>query len=357
MDETSPITVDGRPIYLGAADTWLDPEFVLKSCYARPGDIVVISGTLIEGIGNAYSDIDVYVITDSYRQSGEIALQHHHRVLTVDRDIVRPDTPSSPVLLIHTVIPGTSIKIDVEFKPFAEVESLLARIHDIYEYASDNLILLTKRLTDREEIMVHRLLNCVPILGQERFTALLRRLPVDEYRYIAYRWVASDFAILLDLAGAWDAGELDRAVELARENVFVQTSGYLRLRGVTNLRRKWLLTYLKRLPDAACLLERFIDLVYLRGTETPAGKAIYVARALDYVDDLFTLSCPLLEAIPRVPSGERGVAVLRRERDDSEFNSDYAQWEYEYRMKAYGHPGLPTRQRLRGLDAAVGPRR
>ena len=34
-----------------------------RAC-AEPSDVVVLSGTLVEGIGNKHSDIDVYVVGD-----------------------------------------------------------------------------------------------------------------------------------------------------------------------------------------------------------------------------------------------------------------------------------------------------
>ncbi|WP_063771303.1 hypothetical protein [Burkholderia gladioli] len=327
----------------------LDTAFLLQSCYVQPDDIVVVAGTLIEGIGNAYSDIDVYVFTNSYRSSKTIDLERHHRVISLERDIIRPETDACNVLLIHTVVPGTSIKVDVEFKTFAEVDSVFDRLREIYRYAARNLILLTKRLTDREEVMIHRLFNCIVLRGADAFQRLMGRISKQEYLYVAYRWVASDFAILLDLAGAWDSGDVDRAVELARENVFIQTSGYLRLRGVTSLRRKWLLTYLRRLPDTAPLLARFLDLAYLRDTDNDAGKRAFIARSLDFVDYLFELSSPLLAAMPGVPSGESGLRLLERDRANSEFTNEYAAWEYEYRTKAYGQRGSPTRHRFKGL--------
>jgi hypothetical protein len=94
---------------------------------------------------------------------------------------------------------------------------------------------------------------------------------------------------------------------------------------------------------------RLLRFLYLRGTETDAGKSRYIADALDYVDDLFVQAQPYLLALPEVPSREEALQRLARTRDAAP-DSKYARWEYEYRLKAYGIPGTPTRKRLAGLD-------
>ena len=327
----------------------LDTNFILENCYPNPEDIVFISGTLIEGIGNACSDIDVYVVTNEYRRSRAIDVRRHHRVISREREIIRADDPDQDVYIIHTVVPGTSIKVDVEFKTFSEANQLFDHVDKIFDYARRNLVLLTKRLTDRDEVFIHRVLSGRSLQNRKAFTALQKGISRSRYAYVAYRWVASDFAILLDLAGAWQAGEIDRAAEIARENIINQTSGYLRLRGVTNLRRKWILTYLRDLDEA--LLERFLAFMYMKGVDDAASKRKYVMQALDFVDDLFEKSVPFLNSIPDVPSGEAGIELLHRDQQENCIPSSYSDWEYEYRAKAYGASRNPTRLRLTALGA------
>ena len=332
---------DDKMIHLKHAD--IDIDFILENCYAKLGDIVLVAGTLVEGIGNACSDIDVYVITDAYRSRRDINISKHHRVLSHDRSIVREhDDGDQKILLIHTALPGTAIKVDVEFKTFKEISELFQSINNIYEYAIRNLFLLTKRLTDREEVLVHRFYHCVPLLGEEKFHALRNELSKNEYIYIGYRWIASDYNIVLDLIGAWQAGEIDRAVEFARENVFIQTAAYLRLTGCTNFRRKWLLTYLSKHGDLN-FLNDFSDIMYLIGVESAEDKCTFVYKCLDFVDHLFDKSRPLLSTLPGVPYGQMALDMLSKDRNSTPFMNQYETWEYEYRIKAYKQNTRPTR--------------
>lgn len=340
-----------RRLHLKHVDVGAD--FILGHCYAKPDDIVVVAGTLVEGIGNVCSDIDVYVLTDTCRRRSDIDITKHHRVLSSDRSIIREDTDEDcEIFLIHTVVPETSIKIDVEFKEIREVEILFQQIDEIFDYATKNLFLLTKRLTEREESLVHRLFNCIPILGEENFNSLIKQISKEKYCYIGYRWIASDFNILLDMIGAWKAGEIDRVVEFAREDLFIQTAAYLRLAGCTNYRRKWLLTYLRDHGDDRLFFE-FMELMYLHETRDTDGKMAYVHRVLDYVDRLFVRSRPLLSTMSGVPSGRQALELLEADRMQTPSTNQYEAWEFQYRSKAYREDSIPTHSLLGSFGGCV----
>jgi len=57
----------------------VNPSELLSRSRATDGDIVVLSGTLLEGFGNSYSDLDLYVIGEHLPTQG-------------------PDVPASQVL-------------------------------------------------------------------------------------------------------------------------------------------------------------------------------------------------------------------------------------------------------------------
>ena len=261
-------------------------SFILDNTYAREGDIVIVAGTLIEGIGNAYSDIDVYVITDRLRALREVDTGRHHRVISVDREILKNGMPDREVLLIHTVVPGTEIKVDVEFRTFAEIDALFGRLNDLFEHATKSLILLVPVLSERQESLIHRMFHGVPILDVPGYHRMMQGIDRSRYAYLQYRWKASDFSVLIDLLGTWQNGELDRSVDIARENLITQMFAYVHLLGATNSRRKWLLREIDRhltSPEDRRVREAFMAHLYLRGTETDEGKKTYVRTSLDLV--------------------------------------------------------------------------
>ncbi|WP_051300331.1 hypothetical protein [Methylobacter luteus] len=328
-------------LVLPAARLSLPVTEILEQAYIEEGDILFCAGTLIEGQGNPCSDLDVYVITKQLREARTISIKKHHRVLTDSRDIVRAaDGNSSPVRLIHTAIPDCATKIDIEFRTFAEVEQLFGSIQDIYDYATKNLILLTKRVSERDESFIHRLQASICLAGHSAYDLLLAALPKEQYKYLGYRWVASDFSVLLDIAGAVSFSDWLRAVDLSRENLIAQTSGFMRALGLANFRRKWITYYVKQyLPKE--LVQEFQSLYLLQDIDaSPRSYQTFVQRTLDFVDRIFEYTSPVLEELPLFPSGED---ALRRLDAEQEGHSDlYSKLEFEYRRKAYGQAIRPT---------------
>ena len=147
-------------------------SFVLDQAYLRQGDAAFMGGSLIEGTGNRYSDIDVHVVTPALRIEREIDLRSHYRVLSRDRSILRGTTPESDVFLIHTVIPGTAVKVDIEYRTADEIERLIAEVRNIFDYARKALVLLTKTMPVRDMAFIHRLYNSTDIFGAGRLATL-----------------------------------------------------------------------------------------------------------------------------------------------------------------------------------------
>jgi hypothetical protein len=325
----------------------LGKDVLLEHTYPRSGDVTFVSGTLIEGIGNEFSDLDIYVLTEELRRADDIEITRHHRVLTPERDIVRSGKDEGLVYLIHTLLPGSDIKTDVEFRTHAQIALLFQRLDQIYKYAASNLVLLTKTIESRDKKFIHRLLTGRPISGGDSFLQLRERLRVQEYCYVAYRWVASDFSVVLDILGAWRQGEWIRCADMAREYALQNLQGYLHLRGLTNAScRKWLPVYLDQYGDVPSSLLADIKRIYVPGAKTSAELSLYVEHALDFVDHLFEISLPYLAQNSAAPSGNEALNLLKEDRRHANLSSRYAELEYEYRAKAYGGRSAPTRSYL-----------
>ena len=343
----------GQTIRLLRGTIAVDVSFIISQCYVQPGDIVILAGSLVENMGNLYSDLDVYVITDALRTSAAIDIGRHHRVLSIDRDIMREGVPPKPVFLIHTVLPHSKIKIDVEFKTRKELGLLFDEVRSMHAYACENLIMLSKRLKPRDEFIIHRLFNCHPLVNETALRTLTSQLSRPQYAYLSYRWFASDFSVLLDLLGAWHQARIDLAADLARELVILEMTAYLCLLGVTNIRRKWLLPYVEQTAMAPLLRQRFFETFFFKNADSPQHKAVHVENCLDLIDDIYDASRPLLDQLPN-PSGEHALVKLRQEVNlDPSGGMDYAEMEYSFRAKPYGQKGTPTRLLLPPFGAGA----
>ncbi len=316
-------------------------------CAGDSRALAFASGTLIEGIGNPFSDIDVYVVRDRLPRTGDLDLSGNFRVIGKDRRILHDGVVGEQVYLVHRLIPESHVKIDIEFRTFADVSSIIRTIEELFDYAIHNLVLLTRYMNYREEDFIHRILVGVPIANPVAFGELRRAISAEQYTYLCYRWNASDFSVLIDLLGAWRAGEYDRAKDLARENLIQQMSAFLHLNGLTNKRRKWLLRYLTRIESAyPTLVTRFRELFFFRANDDCRDCYSYVGATLDLVDDIFRASSVILERTPAFPSGPLAIRQLERETAIRNGQPDLAEMEFHYRTRVYGAVLPPSRNYL-----------
>lgn len=317
------------------------PRDLLRRCSLADSQLCTfLGGSLIEGLGNASSDLDIYAVGEDRPRLSAFQQGSIHRLLTFDRRILRPgDDPASQVYIAHYALGDTRMKVDVEFQTHEALQSLAGKVEELHAYAAANLVLLTRRLTPREEDIVTRLLNGRPLTGDDVFYGLQNRFDRRKVQYLAYRWLASDFSHVLDIIGTWAAGEAQRCLDLARENMVRQMQAYLHLKGMLNLRRKWLLKFADRLlVDEPDLMARFVSLFFFAG-HTDARR--FLDETLDLVDEIFARSERLLIENGCAPTGGAAQDLLARDRDLSD--SRYANLEFEYRAKVYGRAGRPTR--------------
>jgi hypothetical protein len=319
----------------------LPRRFILDNAYLRYGDAAFVGGSLIEGIGNQYSDVDVHVITTDLLHEREIDSKQHYRVLSPDRSILNGLSPDRDVFLIHTLIPGTHVKVDIEYRTWREVEKMAAAVRETFDYAVRSLVLLTKYMGARDMAFIHRLFSSTSLAGDGSLDGLRESIGRSRFEYLMYRWKASDFSVLLDVLGAWDEGDMFRCLDLARENMVTQFQAYTHLCGNTNYHRKWIITYARRTGVEQTLLERYLELLSSGGGSDGDSQRAYVLDTLDFVDEIFEASQPRLASRSGYPSGmEACSAIDQALRSEA---GDYSEMEVAYRKKAYGIRGKATR--------------
>lgn len=314
---------------------FIPEKTLLSGVVARPGDLVIVSGTLVEGVGNEFSDIDIHVLCKERPKPSDFSLQDHHRLLTVGRSIVRCNSEEDEVFLVHSPVPGTAIKIDVEYDTLETIERIERTINELFDYASQNLVLLTKEMSERDQLLFHRIETGKIWSGSSAF----RIDPVlrEKLRYLLYRWQASDFMMLLDCVGAARKSEWLRAVDIARECLMQQSAAFVALLGGLNTRRKWVSTYLRALGSASHphIVAEFMRLY--PGAPAPSDRVCerYVVDVLDFIDRLYDEGRQLLAGFDLIPLGEEADRLLANDRDHSALESMYSEMEYEYRRRAY----------------------
>ncbi|GGX57587.1 hypothetical protein [Saccharospirillum salsuginis] len=327
-------------------------EFILDNAYAGEDDLVLATSSLIEGIGNKYSDLDIYVFKTQLPTAGQIKHSKHHRVLTTNRTIVSGsninDVEDEEILLVHTVIPGTDIKVDVEFKTFQSIEKIADKVDSLFEYSVNNLEMLSKQLLPRENSIIHRIFNALPVKNESKLSEIQSLFSKEKYCYLAYRWLASDFSVLLDIFGALSKRELDRAVEMSQCNLKSQLQAFLHIKGCTNVDPKWMYTYLHEsdCEEIRHLRASFFDLVYFFGYDMTQNldKEKYVLDCLDFCDRIFDYTVEVLNEYSLTPDNDNSLTLLAERYNVNDIDdSSYEYMEYTYRSKVYTKGTEPTR--------------
>jgi predicted nucleotidyltransferase len=329
----------------------LSIQHLLELAHAAADDLVFLSGSLIEGIGNAFSDVDIYVISGaetSARRSQALAAQW--RALTRGRDILRADphataapiSKGDDVFLVHIPVPNTISKIDIEYRSSSELETIARRIDELFEYAVENLELLTKSMDLRDRMLTHRVHSGLFIQGSEKASHLKDRLSAERFSYLCYRWVASDFSLLLDALGAWEKDELDRCAQIMRDKLFFEMLGLLNLHGLTTQHPKWILSYItayRASPLPSSLQDVARDFHRLFAAMNWSSRDLqqsYVRDCAELMDRIYDLCALRLREMTAVPSGKEACAQLRRSIGRTPLETGYADMELEHRLLAYG---------------------
>ena len=185
-------------------------------------DLAYISGSLIEGLGNKGSDLDLYVIVQS-------------EAAETRRPVILNDTPE-----------GAPFRIDLELWETSRVDRLRARLLAL-RFGEERMV---GRIDNVEERFLHRLHLAIPHRDAARLRALQRYLPQALFaQYFLEKNVAICHEVSEDLWGAVDSRDcwavLVRSRNLVEHSVDALAASY----GRTNPSPKWRLHKFMKLAD------------------------------------------------------------------------------------------------------------
>lgn len=140
----------------------------------EPGEIAYVTGSLLDDVGDASSDLDVYVLTDTRGFE-------RREPLYTNEERSQQAAQRFGMFYVHV---GTA-ELDVECHLLAKLEELLAAL-DAYRPADYESVRSSYAFLGRFEHyeaveLLHRLRVAEPIAGAEELAALRRRLDGDKY--------------------------------------------------------------------------------------------------------------------------------------------------------------------------------
>jgi hypothetical protein len=239
-------------------------------------DVLLVCGSLVEGLGNETSDVDLYLLTS---RTGFAFTSLDALLLAV-----------GPCL------------IDVRVVPHAQFDALLARFRawaDQPRQARDAL-----GFSHDERTLLHRLHCCAPLFGAIHLDSLRGRAPQADVARHKLDWARcyAD-ALQIDLAGLRMEGDRDTLAFTAQDLLSHAIDGLLAAFGRTNPNGKWRVRLLAELPDGG----------FARLPGRPLGRSLrdeYVA--LHRAPDLEDVGAVHAHALGAVAFARRALAFAER---------------------------------------------
>ena len=230
---------------------------------------IYLAGSLAEGMGNSASDVDVYVVGDA-----------------------EPTLPTSEVFGSARVAAQRlhERRLAFEFWSLRAAHALAAKLQalDLKEGGDDRLP-IHRRLSDEEQLFVHRLRTGLPLSGGPSIDELRRAFDFGRLAQYLLRCRIHEIDHWHeDLVGMTDDGDAETGLFIARELLNVACEAYGHALGSTNSRRKWRMKVLAKYeptPALALVRDQYWSLQLEPGTRQLREVAAfrdYARRCVEY---------------------------------------------------------------------------
>jgi hypothetical protein len=335
---------------------------LLDLAHASSSDDILIAGSLVEGIGTPFSDVDIYVIGEEKPSLARPEARRHHYV-----NAHKPSYEPLPRVEVYDgelhetfeYLRENTVACNVEYWTHNEVRALVDEVRGSYQFSLTNSANLGQS-SYAKGMFVHRLLNCVPYRMSDQLKSLIGALDLDEVCYVGYRKFAASYDEFRDVVGAWRAGDLESALVALKTHLTDQMMALSFLLGHTNPNRKWVFQKIKRFPteldSLADQYRAFMGLCAISSKE----KVSAVEIGCDLLDLAFSACQVRLECKPKFLSTQKSLDLTRAEfayrsaRGLSQ--SDQLRLHYLYREKLFHSDGPSCRSLIGkcGSPSAIG---
>jgi hypothetical protein len=196
----------------------------------RGATTVFLSGSLVEGIGNDSSDVDVFVVHDyATADSGSTA---------------GVDVTVADALVNIDYLDG--FRVDTEHW----VRDAVLGVADAIAGAAAEGELAAGRIAEHQLQLAHRVRVGLPVTGEREFAGIRAAFDWPALsRVLAQRFLSMYNDAAEDAAGAVRAGEAGTAMLASRRALGAVTDALLAITGSTNNKQKWRFAKLRQLGD------------------------------------------------------------------------------------------------------------
>ncbi|MFF7109034.1 hypothetical protein [Pseudomonas sichuanensis] len=332
--------IDKESISILNGTITIPKQYLRDRAHIEDGSTLLVSGTLIEGIGTTHSDIDCIVLCDKRPTAYDFRETQHALVTDINYHYL---TRNDEVHNTTDFYDHSGLHIDTDYITFAEVELIIEKIETAFDAISlDQRFLYTPVLVERENNVIHRSLTGTALVNTSRFDVLKKSIPREKYIYVAHREKLPVFYAFQDVQGCWQSGNLWMGCEITRDMMLKTTMSFSYLTGITNKHPKWVYSNMFRVEGHDDLKQEFFELSRQGASTEPACRK-YIEDALNYMDKVFTAMEAILNKSQIYPSTEASLTAL-----NLEFNSRHqtehkiSTCEYYFRKKFFTTEDTPS---------------
>jgi hypothetical protein len=320
----------------------VDPLELLGRSRATDQDVVVLSGTLLEGFGNLYSDLDLYVISDHLPTKG---------LAVPPMLVIREDGCVRRVN--ETLADLDNILLDVQYYTFQELDTLARSLRTLYAESRQSTQIYRKTLHHEDEDLIHKLLTGTVLQDGTLLFDARKTFDPGMFCFLKYRNETGGYAEFRDLVGSWTAGDLDTCLYNTRGYLISQVSGMMFLAGNTNPRPKWFVRRLAALSAEYSDLRDGVMAWMESGRRIEREKSEAVETACELIDRTYMHARGLLDKDPRYFSVAEAVILTEHEFAEraTRDKDTMAEWQLRRRMFSATEPPLITQ--IRGQPCKV----
>ncbi|MER6392497.1 hypothetical protein ABT236_29050 [Streptomyces sp. NPDC001523] len=323
-----------------------DEEAVLAKIHLADEDILVLSGSLVDGSGTPSSDFDFCVIARSKDE-------RFHRDTFPREQHMRYYTSGDRVKASFDYLPHSLLGVDVEYWTVHEIAAMLASHARLYTQMRNRARKSSGFAASAVDFRIlSRLTYGIPLTNAAAFRELAAEVRPGEVAYTAFRAAVGSYPDFRDLAGMWAQGDHASALIAARKLGIDTFRGLTHVHGNTNRNPKYLSRFLARYPLPAELSHRFGELNAL-GVGPGADAADAVLEWLDLIDLAFAEIRAGREKAEAFVGRTDFLGLLREELHESmTWNAEISN-EYCFRARE-AEPGLPSLRELLSAMTARG---
>ena len=306
---------------------------LMAHVHASEEDMILVCGTLIEGIGNWTSDLDVYVFLE--QRSARFPTDLHHRHYLTKGTV-------SGTFDFMEQYPFT---VDVYYRELSELKALVEKMKAAYTTRLKRTKILASSLPAHDAKLAYRLFDNIVLRNPERFENLTSGISRSEYSYTLYRQVTCSYPVFRDIIGSWVDKDYETCAFQTKSYLLSQMQGFNHLNGHLNIGPKWVRKISKALPrEFQHVSDMYCDLNDSE-TRSEAQRKDVIVGCLDLADEIFNCSRGLLDQNPAYLSCDDARAITQRERES------YSRWhaeldrEFTYRSRLFD-AGCPAMREL-----------